>query len=166
MIDRERATADGAHQSDANAHRLAADVDGTVSPGPRPCVRTGVDVQSISRFEAIPDAVAEGVRERAFTAAERQYCLGTGDPDQHFAARWAAKEAFRKLLDGVDGLPLASVEVVRRPDGPRLSLDASAREALADALDTRFWDAAVSLSHDRTADVAVGQVFVVGGDAQ
>lgn len=126
-------------------------------------IRTGVDVQSIGRFEALRGPVRDGVLNRAFTPAERRYCERSGRPNQHVAARWAAKEAFRKLLDDVDDLPLASVEVVRRPDGPHLSLDGPARAALADALGTAWLETAVSLTHDRDADAAVAQVVALGG---
>ena len=36
--------------------------------------------------------------ERVFTAAEREYCLSRANPAQHFAARFAGKEAVGKAL--------------------------------------------------------------------
>ena len=130
-------------------------------------VRHGVDTVAISRIADLLAEFGDSFRDRAFTAAERAYCERRGDPPQHYAARWAAKEAFLKTLaEPSPGVPTAAIEIERRADGPRLSLDPVAADALADALETRgaslaAADTAVSLSHDRTADRAVGSVVVV-----
>lgn len=127
----------------------------------------GVDTVSISRIADLLAEFGDSVRERAFTPAERRYCERRGDPPQHYAARWAAKEAFLKTLtEPSPGVPAAAIEIERRPDGPRLSLSPVAADALAAALEARgatleAADTAVSLSHDRTSDRAVGSVVVV-----
>lgn len=127
-------------------------------------VRTGVDVQAISRFREFDPTVAAGIKERAFTDDERAYCERTQDPPQHYAVRWAAKEAFFKLLSTGDPVPFDAIGVVRGSPRPRLDLDAPAREALADTFgdDRSTPDLDVSLSHDRDADVAIAQVVALG----
>lgn len=127
----------------------------------------GVDTVSITRIGDLLAEFGDSVRERLFTPAERAYCERRGDPPQHYAARWAAKEAFLKTLaDPSPGVPTAAIEIERRADGPHLSLEPVAADALAATLEARGTslaaaDTAVSLSHDRTADRAVGSVVVV-----
>jgi holo-[acyl-carrier protein] synthase len=57
----------------------------------------GIDIVENERFAR---ALARRPRlaERVFTPAEREYCLTRPDPAQHFAVRFAAKEAVGKAL--------------------------------------------------------------------
>ncbi len=59
-------------------------------------MRVGVDLIEIQRIER---ALARGgFRERVFTEAERAYCDSRASPAQHYAARFAGKEAIGKAL--------------------------------------------------------------------
>ncbi|WIV65779.1 holo-ACP synthase [Natrialbaceae archaeon AArc-T1-2] len=154
----------------AEIGRTARDRHGNATedaPG-GPWTASGVDVVSISRIADLLEEFDPSFAERAFTAAERAYCDRRVDPSQHYAARWAAKEAFYKTLaDPSPSIPAAEIEVRREPTGPRLELGPSAATALADRLeaagvDPDRTDRSVSLSHDRDRDVAVAQVVVVG----
>ncbi len=59
-------------------------------------MRVGVDLIEIDR---IRQALARpGFRERCFTEAERAYCDSRPNPAQHYAGRFAAKEAVGKAL--------------------------------------------------------------------
>jgi len=132
-----------------------------------PVVSHGIDVVSISRIDDLLEEFDTSFRDRVFTPAEQAYCDAQGSPPQHYAARWAAKEAFLKTLtDPAPGVPTVAIEVDRRNDGPRLSLAPAASHALGEtleelgtSLETADFD--VSLSHDRTAGNAVGSVTVV-----
>lgn len=131
-------------------------------------VRSGVDVVSIARIGDLFAEFGDSFRERAFAPAERRYCEDRGDPSQHYAARWAAKEAFVKALaPTAPAVPFRQVVVRRDGDGPDLAPVGRARAALAATAAAEGWragtvDAAVSLSHDRAADRAIGQVVLVG----
>ncbi len=97
-------------------------------------------------------------RERVFTVEERAYCDSRG-PNfvQHYAARFAAKEAaFKALRTGWrDGLAWHHVEVVSDELGaPLLQLSGHARD-LFDGLGATH--AHLSLSH--TVEHAVAQVL-------
>ncbi|QIB75040.1 holo-ACP synthase [Halogeometricum borinquense] len=133
-----------------------------------PTVRHGVDVVAIDRIADLLAEFGDSFRGRIFTPAEQAYCEAQGDPPQHYAARWAAKEAFLKTLVGSSpGVPTAAIEIDRRPDGPRLSLAPVASDALDSTLEAcdvqpETADIAVSLSHDQTAGYATGSVTVVG----
>jgi holo-[acyl-carrier protein] synthase len=120
-------------------------------------VSIGIDLTEISRLrEAL--ARTPRLRERVFTEQERAYCDARGAAAaQHYAARFAAKEAaFKALGTGWSGgLSWRHVEVV--PDGrgaPRLVLHGPARELFQSLGAT---DAHVSLTH--TTQHALAQVI-------
>ncbi|WP_339106244.1 holo-ACP synthase [Haloterrigena salinisoli] len=131
-------------------------------------VRHGVDLVSIERIASLLAEFSESFQCRVFTASERTYCEKQGTPPQHYAARWAAKEAFYKTLDTESpAIPLDSIEVIRERTGPQLRLEPPAARALDEMLDRRnicpeMTDIAVSLSHDRSAEYAIGSVTVFG----
>jgi holo-[acyl-carrier protein] synthase len=60
-------------------------------------VKVGIDVIEISRIRRALDRHA-GFRARCFTEAERAYCESRPNPAQHYAARFAGKEAVGKAL--------------------------------------------------------------------
>ena len=97
-------------------------------------------------------------RERVFTEGERAYCDSRGaNAAQHYAARFAAKEAaFKALRTGWrDGLGWHHAEVASDELGaPLLLLSGHARD-LFDGLGATH--AHLSLSH--TAEHAVAQVI-------
>jgi holo-[acyl-carrier protein] synthase len=59
--------------------------------------RVGIDMVEIGRIRAALDRYA-GFRDRCFTQAEQAYCDGRPNPAQHYAARFAGKEAVGKAL--------------------------------------------------------------------
>lgn len=128
---------------------------------------SGTDVVSIARIASMLAEFGSSFTERAFTAHEREYCDEQVTPAQHYAARWAAKESFLKLLDEPSPtVPTAEIEVVRAPTGPRLSLGDRAEAALATRLETAGFatgqaTTSVSLSHDRDAEYATAHVLVL-----
>lgn len=97
-------------------------------------------------------------RERVFTELERAYCDSRGaSAAQHYAARFAAKEAaFKALRTGWrDGLSWHHVEVSSTDAGaPLIRLNGHARH-LFEALGATH--AHLTLSH--TSDLAVAQVL-------
>lgn len=98
-------------------------------------------------------------RERVFTERERAYCDSRGEDTaaQHYAARFAAKEAaFKALRTGWrGGLSWHHAEVTSNEDGaPTLVLAGRARE-LFDTLGATH--AHLSISH--TSEHAVAQVI-------
>jgi len=99
-------------------------------------------------------------RERVFTARERAYCDGRGEPAaaQHYAARFAAKEAALKALKTgwSGGVAWRDVEVFSHESGePTLLFHNRALELFKQRGATH---AHLSLSH--TAEHAVAQVIL------
>src|ERR1044071_3236184 len=76
----------------------------------------GVDLIEISRVRRALERYPS-FRERCFTEAERAYCDSRPNPPQHYAARFAGKEAIGKALGfGVArAFAWREVEIVGRP---------------------------------------------------
>jgi len=118
-------------------------------------VRVGTDLIEIARVRRALERYP-GFRERCFTEAERAYCDSRPNPPQHYAARFAAKEAVGKALGfGVArAFAWRDVEIAGRPKpSVRLSgrLQAWAEGSGAGAID-------LSMSHSRELATAVAVV--------
>jgi holo-[acyl-carrier protein] synthase len=79
-------------------------------------VKIGLDVIEIRRVSGALERYA-AFRERCFTEAERTYCDSRPNPAQHYAARFAGKEAVGKALGfGVArAFAWKDVEIAGRP---------------------------------------------------
>ncbi|MBI5542955.1 MAG: holo-ACP synthase [Deltaproteobacteria bacterium] len=109
-------------------------------------VGIGVDIVEVERLARSLERTRE-FAAKVFTERERAYCEARAHPAEHFAARFAAKEAFLKAVGHgiLEGIPLLAIEVVREGDGaPELRLGPAAARALKEAGATR---ALVTLSH-------------------
>ncbi len=58
----------------------------------------GIDVIEIDRIAAAIERYGQRFLDRIFSPAEQWYCLWWRSPYEHFAARFAAKEAFSKAI--------------------------------------------------------------------
>lgn len=142
--------------------------------GPEPTasfVTNGVDIVGIARIARLLEDFGDSFERRVFTPAERAYCERRPDPAQHYAARWATKEAFRKVVS-TDGpfVPFDAVGVTSGTDGPTLDLGDPAEAALVHTLGRanvprEQADTSVSLAHDRPAGYAIAHVVLAGWPA-
>ena len=114
--------------------------------------RVGIDMIEIGRIRETLERYS-GFKDRCFTPAEQAYCDGRANPAQHYAARFAGKEAVGKAL----GLGVArlfawrDIEIAGRPKpSVRLSgrVEAWSRRVEAGAID-------LSMSHSRELASAV-----------
>jgi holo-[acyl-carrier protein] synthase len=115
-------------------------------------VTVGTDLIEIARIRRALERYPS-FRERCFTEAERAYCDSRPNPAQHYAARFAGKEAIGKALGfGVArAFAWREVEIAGRPKpGVTLSgrLQARAERVGAGAID-------LSMSHSRELATAV-----------
>jgi holo-[acyl-carrier protein] synthase len=112
-------------------------------------VGVGTDVVDIDRFAA---ALARRPRlaERCFTPAEAAYCRAKPYPPQHFAARFAAKEAVGKAL-GIGMTRWQEVEIVRGRGAPTIALHGRYAQRGRDLGVERVH---VSLTHERGTAIA------------
>lgn len=83
----------------------------------------GVDIVEIDRMKRALERHPR-MKERLFSAEEREYCDERNRPEIHYALRFAAKEAVLKALGtGFSGVRFTDVEVLRDASGrpaPRL----------------------------------------------
>jgi holo-[acyl-carrier protein] synthase len=88
-------------------------------------MRVGVDLIEIDRIER---ALARypGFRTRCFTEAERAYCDAKPNPPQHYAARFAGKEAVGKALGSGVRFTWLEIEIAGRPK-PGVTLSGSTK---------------------------------------
>ncbi|MRR35602.1 holo-[acyl-carrier-protein] synthase [bacterium] len=116
---------------------------------------TGIDIVDITRFERLLEEGNVRLFERLFTVHEQEYCAGKARSAQHYALRFAAKEAFLKAcgLGLREGLTWHDVEVVNDTLGkPELRLHGKALQIFTEMdLSKTF----VSLSHDGNFAVAM-----------
>ena len=112
----------------------------------------GIDLIEIARVRRTL-ARYPSFRERCFTEAERAYCDSRPNPAQHYAARFAGKEAIGKALGfGVArAFAWREVEIAGRPK-PSVTLSGRMR-AWAARVDAGAID--LSMSHSRELATAV-----------
>ena len=112
----------------------------------------GVDVIEIERIRKSIDEFGETFLRRIFTDVEIAYCRARKNPVQHFAARFAAKEAVSKALaTGWSGeFEWKNIEVSNELSGkPTIVLHGGTAEALESST------IHISLSHSDSAVVAL-----------
>lgn len=111
----------------------------------------GVDIIEILRIKDSLGKYGETFSNKLFTAGEIDYCRSKANPAQHFAARFAAKEACSKALGtGWSGeFEWKSVEVLNDALGkPAILLHGRLAESLKNC------NIHLSLSHSDTSVVA------------
>jgi holo-[acyl-carrier protein] synthase len=117
-------------------------------------VYVGLDLMEFARIRRAIDRYPS-FTSRCFTPAERSYCDGRPNPAQHYAARFAGKEAVGKAL----GFGVATrfawqeVEIIGRPK-PRVVLSGRLA-ARADRLGVDAVDLSMTHSKELAAAVAV-----------
>jgi holo-[acyl-carrier protein] synthase len=110
----ERGSVALARHLDEALRRLSAETAPGVVTG------VGVDLVEIAAFEALPLAEHAAFYALTFTPDEIAYCRGHVAPAQHFAARFAAKEAVMKACGAWVALMPAQVEIMRASTGAPL----------------------------------------------
>ena len=78
-------------------------------------MRVGVDLIEIDRIRRALARHGDGFRDRCFTRAEQEYCDSKANPAQHYAGRFAAKEAVGKALGSGVLFTWKEIEIRGRP---------------------------------------------------
>ncbi|NLJ83956.1 MAG: holo-ACP synthase [Halanaerobiaceae bacterium] len=119
---------------------------------------TGIDLVSVKRIERTIQRWGLKFILKVFTPGEIEYCEGKEARYQHYAARFAAKEAAVKMLGKTTGIGWKDIEVSHDRDGrPVLLLHGRAR-LQAERLGIRRVH--IAISHER--EMAVVQVIGEG----
>jgi holo-[acyl-carrier protein] synthase len=115
----------------------------------------GIDVIQNDRIHDSVQRFGDRFLNRIYTEGEIEYCKKCNQPEIHYAARFAAKEAaFKALGTGwAAGVKWKDVEIERLPSGkPELHLHGEALARATAAGAKRFH---VSLTHDQLVSCAV-----------
>jgi holo-[acyl-carrier protein] synthase len=115
----------------------------------------GVDLIEIDRVRRALERHGDGFRRRCFT--ERAYCDSKPNPAQHYAGRFAAKEAVGKALGVGVHFTWKEIEIRGRPK-PGVHL--SGRTARAAA---RLGAQRIELSMTHSRELAAAVAVVVDG---
>jgi holo-[acyl-carrier protein] synthase len=118
-------------------------------------VGLGTDIIEIVRIAQMIERHGEVFLDRVFTEDEIRYCQRRKESYQHFAGRWAAKEAVMKTLGTgfVRGIRWQDIEVVVERSGqPKIRVAGGAGE-LAERLGIREF--LITISHCRAYATAM-----------
>jgi holo-[acyl-carrier protein] synthase len=112
-------------------------------------VGIGTDIVECLRIRRMIDRYGELFLTRVFTDREVRYCQRSKHATEHFAGRWAAKEAVLKCLGTgwSKGLCWTDIEVCNEPSGqPHVRLHATTRDF---ARSRGIGEVLISISHCR-----------------
>ncbi len=118
----------------------------------------GVDIVEVKRVKSAVKRWGSKFLNKIYTRRELDYCKNKVTPEEHLAARFAAKEAVYKAFGGGKS-PIAwtDVEIINEANGrPKVVLKGTAKELM---LKRKVSKALVSLSH--TKNYAVGNCILL-----
>lgn len=124
------------------------------SQGSGRVISIGTDIIECHRIAQMIEKHEEQFLTRVFTRREVAYCSSRKAATQHYAGRWAAKEAVLKVLGTgwSRGIQWTDVEVCNDEGGrPSIRLDGQAAKI---AEDLGIKEMLISISHCRTYAVA------------
>ena len=123
----------------------------------------GIDLVKVERMEQrINGRSGQAFLERVFSAAEQAYCGSKRMKFEHYAARFAAKEAVLKALQVRPGRnrQLSGIEVKREATGkPFIVLSVESRKQLRIPKDAQI---ELSIAHER--EYAIATIVIVVPD--
>ncbi len=126
-----------------------------------PVIAVGTDIVEVVRIGQMIERHGEIFLTRVYTDDEIRYCQRRKEYTQHFAGRWAAKEAVMKTLGTgwSRGVGWRDIEICSSRSGaPSIVLRGAAREIAEQA---GICDILISISHCRTfataTAIAVGR---------
>lgn len=119
------------------------------SPANRSVVGIGTDIIECLRISQMIEKHGDVFLQRVYTKDEIAYCSGRKAANQHYAGRWAAKEAVLKALGTgwAHGIQWTDVEVVNMQGGkPLIVLTGKAKEI---STEQGIREMMISISHCR-----------------
>jgi holo-[acyl-carrier protein] synthase len=114
----------------------------------------GTDIIECERIDRMIQRHGSHFTDHVFTEHEIQYCIDRKNSDQHFAGRWAAKEAVLKALGTgwISGIAWTDVEVFNENSGkPQIKLHGGAKKI---ATEKKITEIQLSISHCKSHAIA------------
>jgi holo-[acyl-carrier protein] synthase len=121
-------------------------------------ISTGIDIVEIEQIQKLVEKHGTTFLNKVFTPREIEYCESKPNKYQHYAARFAAKEAVMKALgqSWLQGVHWKQIEVYNDQRGkPQLVLSATSLKIFKEA---GFSESALSISH--AGHYSVSSVFL------
>ncbi|QDT93468.1 holo-ACP synthase [Gimesia algae] len=124
-------------------------------------VGLGTDIVEISRIGQMIERHGDTFLSRVFTENENTYCGSKKNKEQHYAGRWAAKEAVMKTLGTgfIKGIGWKEIEVVNLQSGKPTIVISGGVERHAGEMGIS--EILITISHSRefatATAIAVGQ---------
>lgn len=103
----------------------------------------GIDISDVEKFKEIPFESKSGFYKKLFSQSEIRYCLKYKNYFEHFAAKFAMKEAVKKSIH--DRISMIDIETYHVKSKPHVRL-----KKLQDKYEFQ-----VSVSHEKNLAVAV-----------
>ena len=125
----------------------------------------GTDIIEVVRIGQMIERHGELFLERVFTPGEIRYCQGRKHAMEHYAGRWAAKEAILKCLGTgwSKGISWTDLEVINDHGGaPKVALAGAAADI---ARGLGIGEIMVSISHCRAYAVAYALAIKTTGSS-
>lgn len=117
----------------------------------------GIDIIEIERIKESIERFGDRFLNKVFTENEIKYCMSKGNKYQHFAARFAAKEAVSKALatGWNKDFNWKNVEIMNEPSGmPVVTLKGKLEEFLKPDKELK-----ISMSHSRDNVACVAIIY-------
>lgn len=117
-------------------------------------IRQGIDLVSVKRLEKVARRHGSRFLDRIFAPEERAYCEGKRYKFEHYAARFAAKEAMMKAMEirRQHRFRFREIEVRRRPTGkPEIYLSEESRNRFKIPREAKI---ELSIAHERNYAVS------------
>ena len=119
----------------------------------------GIDIIEIDRIKDSIENFGEKFLSKIFTPAEINYCQNKANKFQHFAARFAAKEAVYKALatGWQEVLSWQDIEIFNEATGmPQVSMRGRLKEFLAEDKSLK-----ISISHSQNYVTCVAIIYKI-----
>jgi len=120
---------------------------------------TGIDVIDFAKLDNAISSHGDRFLKRVFTEKEMEYCQSKAKPVQHYAGRFAAKEAVMKALHTgwSEGVGWKDVEVFLYDNGrPTVKLTGGAK-ARAEVMGTKSFHLSISHSGEYAIASAIAE---------
>ncbi|MEN8193786.1 MAG: holo-ACP synthase [Bacteroidota bacterium] len=117
----------------------------------------GIDLIEIDRIQQSIERFGDLFLKKVFTKIEIEYASSKGSPYQHYAVRFAAKEAIAKALSTSDnkGFQWKDIEIYNENNGmPKVNLYGKVKDILSDDKHLK-----ISLSHSDNLATCVAIVY-------
>lgn len=107
-------------------------------------INIGTDIVDVERFKKIPYSKKPNFYKKIFLSSEIEYCLRFKNQHEHFAGKFAIKEAVKKAIN--ETISLLEIETTHNKSKPQVKLRGKLKNKYLFL---------ISLSHDKNIALAV-----------